>query len=611
MSPEASAPPSPLPLVLDHPNENSVISEANSPTDAATPSSSTSSSPPSISSAALPTRKREREEDQVEEEENKDSSAPTSPEEDERVDKPVRAHKRARIEHDESVTTSTASSAVSRLDVPLSPDGSSPAAPPTNLAVDSVADLDSLPVPVPRPVRVMVFGENDEGELGLGVGKAPLGLYRPTEQSILSERLGGSVTGIAGGAQHSIAADSTGQVWTWGSNEAGALGRKTLVKVTFDLDNEDLKRELEEEYEENLQRKLEHEPRSVQIGFKVAQVAAGELHSCAVGMNGKFAFWGTVRDNTNKCHRIGPSSADSSPIQLLPITFPVLADHFVSQVVSGANHVLVLTAEGLVFAVGLNAEKQLGVCPSDTLLPEPALLPLKDIVYIAAGGSTSFAVDKDGEVHGWGRSVCLGLTEAELKASTPSSEDFECVSTPTRIPTLSPSKHDGARVVQIAIGTGHAVFLFSTGSVWACGNPHDSQVDAFKIFGPLQQFPGTPATLHQPATPPTLQLPEHIPEYDADLQTIPLPVHVRFFIERDAEEDTEAFRIVHVAANARRTFAVSSRGAVYVWGGGGMGELGLGRDVEQVREPMRIPLKEKVVKAAAGLSHSFLLVERE
>jgi uncharacterized repeat protein (TIGR03803 family) len=69
--------------------------------------------------------------------------------------------------------------------------------------------------------NVWAWGDNAFGQLGLGSG-APSSTNRPAKLSGIS-----NVMAIAAGAFHSIAATADGRVWSWGDNSIGELGRNT------------------------------------------------------------------------------------------------------------------------------------------------------------------------------------------------------------------------------------------------------------------------------------------------------------------------------------------------------------------------------------------------
>lgn len=82
------------------------------------------------------------------------------------------------------------------------------------------------------PVRldVYVFGSGENGELGLGAikrnGKKPTDVRRPRLNDLLDAATVGVVQ-IAVGGMHCVAITKDNELFTWGVNDDGALGRDT------------------------------------------------------------------------------------------------------------------------------------------------------------------------------------------------------------------------------------------------------------------------------------------------------------------------------------------------------------------------------------------------
>lgn len=154
------------------------------------------------------------------------------------------------------------------------------------------------------------------------------------------------------------------------------------------------------------------------------------------------------------------------PFQFVPIELHALSRVEVVDVSCGADHVLALTTEGYVYVWGNGQQNQLGrrVMERRRLNGlEPERLGLRNIVHVAAGMYHSFAVDKDGKVYAW------GLNTYHQTGVTGRDGDEEMVLRPVEVKSLSPKEHNGARVIQVAGGEHHSLFLFDDGSVWGCG----------------------------------------------------------------------------------------------------------------------------------------------
>lgn len=150
----------------------------------------------------------------------------------------------------------------------------------------------------------------------------------------------------------------------------------------------------------------------------------------------------------------------------------------------GADHVLALTTTGHVWVWGNGQQNQLGRRiierrKKNGLAPER--LGLRNIVLASTGTYHSFAVNTDGIVWAWGLN-----TFHQTGISSDKGGDEEMIITPTPVDALSPSKHDGSRVIQIEGGEHHTIFLFDNGEVWGCGRSDANQIGIGKDH-PAQQ----------------------------------------------------------------------------------------------------------------------------
>lgn len=70
---------------------------------------------------------------------------------------------------------------------------------------------------------MMSFGDGSHGALGLPASIPGMGIdaYEPT----LVPKLPSDISFISAGHYHSLAVTSDGQIWAWGRNDEGQLGR--------------------------------------------------------------------------------------------------------------------------------------------------------------------------------------------------------------------------------------------------------------------------------------------------------------------------------------------------------------------------------------------------
>lgn len=139
-------------------------------------------------------------------------------------------------------------------------------------------------------LNVYAFGSGSMGELGLGPQSNQRNVKRPRlNLNLLPDEVG--VVDIAAGGMHCAAIDSKGQVWTWGVNDQGVLGRDT----TWSPENED--EDMDDDDDEKLN-PLESIPGMVEglpAGTVVSKIACGDSITVALTTDGKVYAWGTFR----------------------------------------------------------------------------------------------------------------------------------------------------------------------------------------------------------------------------------------------------------------------------------------------------------------------------
>ncbi|XP_055019736.1 regulator of chromosome condensation [Boleophthalmus pectinirostris] len=226
---------------------------------------------------------------------------------------------------------------------------------------------------------VLVLGQGDVGQLGLGEDimerKKPALVTLPEQM----------VQVVAGG-MHSVCLSNTGQVYTFGCNDEGALGRDTS-----------------EEGSETL-------PGKVELEQKIVQVSAGDSHSAALTEEGTVYVWGSFRDNNGVIGLLEPFKTCTRPTKL-PITESVV------KIASGNDHLVMLTLDGNLYTSGCAEQGQLGRVPEHfsnrggrkglSRLLEPQMVKLKGKVHFTdafCGAYLTFAVTTEGYVYGFGLS---------------------------------------------------------------------------------------------------------------------------------------------------------------------------------------------------------------
>ncbi|XP_050536005.1 probable E3 ubiquitin-protein ligase HERC4 isoform X1 [Daktulosphaira vitifoliae] len=184
----------------------------------------------------------------------------------------------------------------------------------------------------------------------------------------------------------------------------------------------------------------------------MTNVACGEAHSMALNEWGQLYTWGS----DSHC-QLGRETADE--IQLKPKIVKSLGSVFIVQISCGYRHCLALTNHGELYSWGSNEFGQLGLGSNITSINVSKPTLIKSLIglpisFITCGGYHSFVISKSGAVYGWGKNTFgqLGLNN-EINMSVP-----------VQLKTLRSIK-----VKYIAAGEDFSVFLTQDGGVFTCG----------------------------------------------------------------------------------------------------------------------------------------------
>ncbi|WP_422614003.1 RCC1 domain-containing protein, partial [Bifidobacterium indicum] len=272
--------------------------------------------------------------------------------------------------------------------------------PPTGITFTQTSAGSSHSVAVGSDGNLYTWGDNSYGQLGRDTGTTPAD--RPGR---VTPPTGITFTQTSAGQYYSMAVGSDGNLYTWGRNENGQLGRDT---GTTPADR----------------------PGRVTppTGITFTQTSAGSSHSVAVGSDGNLYTWGN-NGNGQLGRDTGTTPADR-PGRVTPptgITF--------TQASAGGWHSMAIGSNGNLYTWGYNGYGQLG---RDGTLGTPGpVLTDADVTFTQtnAGYWHSMAVGSDGNLYTWGSGSNgkLGRDTSSTPANRPGRVVFPSRGTPTRV----------------------------------------------------------------------------------------------------------------------------------------------------------------------------------
>jgi len=281
--------------------------------------------------------------------------------------------------------------------------------------------------------HVLTLGQGDTGQLGLG--EDVMEKSRPGLVSSVKD-----VVDVVAGGMHTVILNKDGEVYTFGCNDEGALGR------TVDEEEECFV------------------PGKVDIADKVVMVSAGDSHTAALTEDGKVFAWGTFRDSSGP---IGLTSTNSG-LQKTPLR--IFQNVLVKKISSGSDHIIALTIDGEIFSVGNAEQGQLGRIPErfchrggrrglDFLLtPDKLRLKSKSTVFkdVWAGSYNTIARTEKDEV------FVMGLNNYS-QMGIPLEKGLAFYM-PIRSSSL-----EASAVSDLCLGQHHALLINGSGSVHSLG----------------------------------------------------------------------------------------------------------------------------------------------
>ena len=244
--------------------------------------------------------------------------------------------------------------------------------------ITAVAAGDGHSLAVGPGGAVYAWGTNYAGELGDGTAAdrhTPAQVTGPGGTPLTG------ITAISAGGRHALAIGPGGTVYAWGGNDFGQLGDGTTT---------------------NRYRALQVNGPGGAPLTGVTAVAAGGVHSLAVGPGGTVYSWGH-----NSTGQLGDGTTTDRHLAVR-VNGPSGPLAGVVAVAGGGSHSLAIGPGGTVYAWGYNVYGQLGESATTGMrqtavqVNGPGGTPLAGIAVVAGGDYYSLAIGLAGTVYSWG-----------------------------------------------------------------------------------------------------------------------------------------------------------------------------------------------------------------
>ena len=241
---------------------------------------------------------------------------------------------------------------------------------------------------------VLACGSNDCGQSGHGRDSDGAPIEPAEGLAVVKQLRNVDIRYVASGGIHSLAVSSSGRVFTCGCNDDGALGRPTkdghLSKfqgaVTIGENSDLLCAKVQPEFDFHEVCWLQNAsassvPRSVSHPrVHVVQVAGGDCHSIALGLDGSVWTWGAYKDKDNKAfYNTGSADTCFGHTQYYPnlVDFSgllggdVMDSQRAVEIACGSSFNVARMRDGSVVTWGLGESGQLGRGKPPVLRPDP------------------------------------------------------------------------------------------------------------------------------------------------------------------------------------------------------------------------------------------------
>jgi len=260
---------------------------------------------------------------------------------------------------------------------------------------------------------VYTWGENNSGQLGNGNYSTLITPYTTNITNVIS---------VSAGHDFSLAVLSTGEIMSWGKNDLGQLGLGNNGTTNF--------------------------PFLITGIANVAKVAAGQNHGVALLNDGTVMAWG---DNQFGQLGIGSFTNENTPQSIVTL-------NGIESINCGANHTMAIDSSGTLYIWGHNSDGQLGI--NDIQFSNvPLVHPLDNIQSIDGGYAHTLALTADNQLYSWGNN------------------EYGQLGTGTNVSSVSPIHISSLDAVSTIATNFNANYIIKNdNSIWSWGQNFSSQL---------------------------------------------------------------------------------------------------------------------------------------